>query len=274
MPDDTQDGELDRPRVYAPETSALEHDAAPASSGAALHVRVVTDIDDTQAPHPVTCSRTRTFETSDAEIEHALRTQCTPQVLNELHRYAYQQARIMSQYARSCPPPRQYARELVHDAYADTLCGDRTWDPRRVSAFDHLRGVIDSRISHEIRAARRYTSLDAPPVANDNDPHSNNVAPALVDRLAGASSGDASSLLLAGHMVLTCQELRQATNDRDCLKVLRAWERGFVERDEVIELTELDPAAYGRARKRLLYLANDLPDELRQLVRDYLRSAS
>lgn len=259
--------------MSAPEATALEHDAVPASSGAALRVRVVTDLDDTSAPQLVACSRTRTFETSDDEIEHALRTQCTPQVLNSLRRYAFQQARIMSEYARACPPPRKYAHELVHDAYADTLCGDRTWDPRRVSAFDHLRGVIDSRISHEIRAARRFTSLDAPPAANDNDPHSTNESPALVDRLA-ASSGDVGSLLLAGHMVLTCQELRQATNDRDCLKVLRQWERGFVERDEVIELTELDPAAYRRARKRLLYLANDLPDELRQLVRDYLRSGS
>ena len=88
-----------------------------------------------------------------------------------------------------------------------------------------------------------------------------------------SSQGDISAVVLPALVARTCHALRQATKERDCIDIVRAWELGFIDRDEILALTGLDEAAYRRARGRLFYLAGDLPDELRQLVRDYIRSA-
>lgn len=241
--------------------------APPAASDA------VIDVDSAAAsPELVASSRARTFETSDDELARALREQFTPRVNTELRRHAEYRARMVRAAGRACPPPERYARELVHDAYADTWSGERAWDPRRCSLAEHLRGVIDSRTWNEIKARRHHTSLDVRPIANDNDDRVGDERPALSDKLS-ASNGDVSSVALAALVARTCHELRQATKDHDCIDIVRAWELGFIERDEILALTGLDEAAYRRARGRLFYTAGDLPDELRQLVRDYIRSA-
>jgi hypothetical protein len=221
---------------------------------------------------PVASSRTQTYETSDDELARLLREQFTPQLNTALRRYAEYRARMVRAAGRACPPPPQYARELVHDAYADTWCGERTWDPERCSLVEHLRGVIDSRTWNEIKSPRQYASLDARPIANDNEDRAGDERLALADTLS-SSAGDISTVALPALVARTCHALRQAAKERDCIDIVRAWELGFIERDEICALIGIDEAAYRRARARLLYIAGDLPDELRQLVRDYLRSA-
>jgi len=273
MADDTKDGELDRSRVQAPEACALDRDAAPSSAGVASHVHAVTATENARAaPEPVARSRTRTFDTSDNEVARALREQYTPQARSYLRRFAEHRVHMMRANGRPCPPPKEYAVELVHDAYVDTLIGERAWDHERVSLVEHLRGVITSRTSNEIKTGRKYTSLEAPIAANENDDATDEPV-TLADRLH-ASSGDLTALRVAALLTRTCAELRAATDDRDCNRILHQWENGIVEREDVMLLTELDATAYRRARDRLFYLADNLPDELRQLVRDYLRSAS
>lgn len=238
-----------------------------------MRVQTKTDVESSPASaEPVASSRTQTYETSDDELARALREQFTPRVNTELRRYAEYRARMVRAAGRVCPPPPRYARELVHDAYADTWSGERTWDPERCALVDHLRGVIDSRTWNEVKTPRQYTSLDARPIANDNDDHAGEERLALADKLS-SSSGDISSVALPALVARTCHALRQAAKERDCIDMVRAWELGFIDRDEICALTGLDETAYRRARGRLLYIAGDLPDELRQLVRDYLRSA-
>jgi len=233
----------------------------------------VTDVDSAAAsPDLVANSRVRTFETCDDELARALREQFTPRVNTELRRHAEYRARMVRAAGRACPPPPRYARELVHDAYADTWSGERAWVPSRCSLAEHLRGVIDSRTWNEIKARRHHTSLDARPIANDNDDRVGGERLAVSDKLS-ASQGDISAVVLPALVARTCHALRQATKEHDCIDIVRAWELGFIERDEILALTGLDEAAYRRARGRLFYTAGDLPDELRQLVRDYIRSA-
>lgn len=271
---DTQDGESDRTRVPAPEANKLDRDTSPVSEAVAPDAPTATGGDDVHAaPDPLSRSPTRTFETCDDELARAIREQWTPALVSELRRHAERRARMVRASGRPCPPPRQYARELVNDAHADTWCGDRAWNPKRCSLLDHLRGVITSRTWAEIVAARQNMSLDARPVANDNGGRSGDDRPALVDRLS-SSSGDISSVMLPALFARTCDELRRVTNEHDCIAIVRAWELGFFERNEVMDITGLDEVAYRRARVRLFYASGDLPDELRRLFRDYLRSAS
>ncbi|HTR52009.1 MAG TPA: hypothetical protein VMJ10_14945 [Kofleriaceae bacterium] len=234
----------------------------------------VTPLDVDSAPvssEPVASSRTQTFETTDDELARALREQFTSRVNTELRRYAEYRAHLVRAAGRVCPPPARYARELVNDAYSDTWSGERVWNPERCSLLDHLRGVIDSRTSHEIQSPRQYSSFDAQPITNDDDDHAGDGRLALAETLP-SSSGEAGSVFLPALVARTCHALRQAAKERDSIDIVRAWELGFIERDEVCALIGLDEAAYRRARNRLLYIAGDLPDELRQLVRDYLRS--
>jgi hypothetical protein len=261
----------DRPGGAPPEASALEVTAA--SSSASMRVHAMTDVDSAPvSSETVASSRTQTYETSDDELARALREQFTPRVNTELRRYAEYRARMVRAAGRVCPPPERYARDLVHDAYADTWSGERTWDPERCSLVDHLRGVIDSRTWNEIKAPRKHVSLDARRIANDDDDRVGHELLELEDKLP-APYDDISAVVLPALVKRTCHALRQAATERDSLDIVRAWELGFIERDEICALTGLDEAAYRRARSRLLYIAGDLPDELRQLVRDYLRSA-
>ncbi len=270
---DTKDGDgSDWPAVKPPEAGAHEHEATLTSSSLETSVHTPTDVDHVP-PELMARSRTRTLEAAcDDELARELRVQFTSQLNTELRHHAEYRARMVRAAGRACPPPARYARELVHDAYTDTWSGERAWDPLRCSLAEHLRGVIDSRTWNETKVSRQYTSLDARPIANDNEDRGGDDRLALLDKLS-ASHEDISSVALPALVARTCHELRQATREHDCIAIVRAWELGFIERDEILELTGLDDAAYRRARGRLFYIAGDLPDELRQLVRDYMRSA-
>jgi len=210
------------------------------------------------------------------EMRQELAKQWTPQIAIDLQRYAELRASIVKKRGIVCPRLTDYARELIHDAYVDTWSGERSWDHKRYSLLDHLRGVIMSRTWNEVRSARQFVSLDAPAAAssatNENAPSSDDSA-ALVDRFS-SSSGDVGAVAFPAIVERLCNELSQVTEDRDCLVVARAWQRGFIQRDEVMEVTALSEQAYRRARRRLVAASENLPDELRELVRDYLRSAS
>lgn len=263
---ETPDGDgSDRSWVPPPEDTTLET----STTSSSVHT---TDGRSPVASEPVATSRAQTYETCDDDLTRSLREQFTPLVNTQLRRYAEYRARMVRAAGRVCPPPARYARELVHDAYADTWSGERTWDPERCSLVDHLRGVIDSRTWNEVKPARQYVSLDARPIANDNEDRVGDERAALMEQLS-ASSGDTSSMALPALVARTCHALRQATKEHDCIDIVRAWELGFIDRHEILALTGLDEATYRRARGRLFYVAGELPDELRQLVRDYLRSA-
>jgi hypothetical protein len=208
-------------------------------------------------------------DAADAHLERirrALGTRLTPELVEEVQAYAEERARLVRECGRPCPRITTYARELIEDAYADTWTGDLAWDPDSCSLATHLRMAIKRRTWREIERSPKFVSLDTKP-SNDND-----AAPvALVDTFA--SSGDISTLRIAALVAQLSDELGRATvGDRDCAAVLRAWQRGLVEREEILLLTGLSANAYKRARKRLMYAASNLPTELRQLVQDYLRS--
>ena len=211
-----------------------------------------------------------------AEVLRALREQWTPQVIYDLQLYAEQRARMVRASGRPCPPPAQYARELVHDAHADVWCGVLVWDPSRCSLFIQLRAAIKSRTFTEIKNARRFMSLDVRS-ANDGGPDDDDHSDESI-QVRDTGEGEVECVgpvVFPALLARVCAELRQtAYHDHDCLVIVRAWERGFIDRDEIMEITGLDPIDYKRARERLFYASTNLPAELRQLVQHYLRSAS
>lgn len=212
-------------------------------------------------------------EAADAHLERvrrALTSAMTPQLIEDVEKFAETRAKMVKKTGRPCPRPEHYAKELVQDAYTDTWLGDLAWEPDLCPLDTHLRMAIKDRTRKQVTRAPKHVPIDAPLGSTANE----DGEPVVVADVF-ASSGDLSAIRTAALVGEVCRELAQATAaDLDCLDVLRAWQHGLVERNEVRRFTALSPAAYKRARHRLMYAASSLPTELRQLVQDYLRSAS
>lgn len=221
-------------------------------------------------------------DTSDAvdrspspETLYALREQYTPELHRALLRFAQHRARMVRNVGRPCPPPLHYARELLHDVHADTWAGVLTWDPARCALVIHLRRAIQSRTWAEIKRGPRFRSLDLIPANDDNDEQPDRDAKQITDALSvEASSGNLGVFAFPALVARVCRELRPAAKDHATVALVRAWERGFTEKEEILEITDLTEEEYRRARDRLLYASRTLPPDLRQLVTDLLRSAS
>ncbi|MBZ0231420.1 MAG: hypothetical protein K8M05_03655 [Deltaproteobacteria bacterium] len=159
----------------------------------------------------------------------------------------------------------------MQDALGDTWKGTLRWDPARRSLLDHVRNAIRWRAWTDARHARRFPHVAWNTAANDEA-----AIRIEVEVLDASPADDAGPLILVGLIVTLAAELRRlvADDDGDAAAILLCWADSIVERDEVLERTGLTTAQYKAARKRLLYLAERLPPELREVARDILRSAS
>lgn len=150
-------------------------------------------------------------------VRRALATKLTPEVVEDVQRFAERRASMVRDTGRPCPRLKDYARELLQDACTDTWLGDLAWDPDACSIAAHLKLAIKARTRTEIVKALRYVSIDA--AANDNDDRSSSIA--VIDPFA--SSGDLSTMRARALVAKMCDELEEATRpDADCLAVLRA----------------------------------------------------
>ncbi len=196
----------------------------------------------------------------------AFEEQATPELMQQLQRYAQARARMVRRAGR--PVSETYARELVDDVYADTRIGDLPWDPQ-CGLLDHLKRGIKKRTWLEIRHARRVSlvSLEA---ANDET-----LSPQIARALTRAPRSERNPTLLHAMAATVCQQLRSlVSRDIGAAAVVRCWADGFLEKDEVIERTGLTDAAYRCARERVRAACRVLPPEMRESAQDVLRDAA
>lgn len=199
----------------------------------------------------------------------AFREQATPALYQAALRFARQWAKLPRRAGRRIDY--LYSRELVQDALGDTWKGTLRWDPSRRSLLDHVRNAIRWRAWTDARHARRFPHVAWNTAANDEA-----ATRIEVEVLDASPPDDAGPLILVGLIVTLAAELRRlvADDDGDAATILLCWSDSIVERGEVLERTGLTTSQYKAARKRLLYLAERLPPELREVARDILRSAS
>ena len=200
---------------------------------------------------------------------HALEEQTTPQMMKRLLQYAQTRAKWVRRAGR--PVSTTYARELLDDVRADTMVGDLPWDPSKCNLINHLGQAIRRRTWLEIRNTRQVSLVPLPDAANDE------AMPPELEHAFESPPRTACSLAELHMMTATvCQQLRQLLlpHDHAAGAVLKCWEAGVIERDEIMKLTGIDEVAYERARKRLLYTTRNLSSDLRKAAQDLLRSAS
>jgi len=197
----------------------------------------------------------------------ALAEQNTPDVRKEARRYAEQRVPLLR--AAFVPVSRRTPDELVNDAITDTFLGDGDpWDPADCDLLTHLRGMIKKSTWQEMR--HRLLVRREPFDLADGK-----VDEALARDRAHASMGDISPIMLAALVETICAELRKIdASDEPARAITECWELGFVERREVMLLTEMDDDTYKRARDRILSRKKFLPPKLLAIVEDLLdRSA-
>src|SRR5262245_566940 len=200
------------------------------------------------------------------EVLGALREQATASMFREVRRFAGRRARVLRHAGHAVPS--RYARELVHDACADTWSGAARWDPTRRTLAEHLTVVIRQRTWLMLRRLQRFEhiSLDAPIV---DDAEDDELEAALV-----SPSRDAGPNVRAILLDRVCEGLRRCNLGGDDLLVLGCWERDVLTRRAILENTGLSRIAYACARRRLLQRLGDLPVELMELGRHHLAAAS
>ncbi|MCB9508203.1 MAG: hypothetical protein H6697_11150 [Myxococcales bacterium] len=201
------------------------------------------------------------------DVLRALAEQNTPDVRKEAKRYAEQRVPLLR--AAFVPVSRRTPDDLVNDAITDTFLGDGDpWDPAECDLLTHLRGMIKKTTWQEIRH-RMLVRREPLDLAGGN------VEDVLARGRAHASMGDISPIMLAALVETICAELRKVDfNDEPAKAITECWELGFVERREVMLLTEMDDDTYKRARDRILSRKKFLPPKLLAIVEDLLdRSA-
>lgn len=205
----------------------------------------------------------------------AFREQLTPEFLRRARRYARKRAKLVREVGRRNDP--QHHEDLVQQALSDTWSGVAGWEPSETPLLDHVRDLIKQRTYNERRSlkVRTYVSLHAPMRAA-NDEVSGTLL-TIEEQLTEAhvARRGINRVLLTDVFDRVLTELhRLAARDEKARAILGCWASGISEPADVMTLTGLSDAEFGRARKRILYLARHLPPELRDAAEELLRSVS
>lgn len=204
------------------------------------------------------------------DIRRALAVQYTPPLRDKLLRFAENRVKQM-RWARR-PPPKNYAKELVHDAMTSIWLGLRRWDPHQ-DLEARLRFLIKERTSREMSRAQKYEHVSYDLAANDSD-----VVNVKVEEKLAATAPAPASPLVSMHMAIVARQVAAemvilAHDDGEVRGILACWERGITEPQDIMAITGLSESAFKHARERILRLARHLPPELREAAYDLLRSA-
>jgi len=191
------------------------------------------------------------FVPSDEWID-ALAAQCHNGLFECARRFAERRACGVGKAGH--PADDYYARELVHDAIADTALGVLHWDPNVKTLERHVYDVIQMRTNYDLKRARKFRreSLDA--LTTNGEPSAMaEVDAALLDR---ASDASAETTARAAEGMAALRQL--ATGDRLVLGLLDASASGATSKVDLMRITGFSSAEYLNGRRRLRRLVAQL----------------
>jgi hypothetical protein len=147
-------------------------------------------------------------------------------------------------------------KELYQDAITDTWTGDVTWDPHKAPLDLHLKRVIRSRTSMTMKHLTRFPRVSAYCATLG-----------LELEMSESMAADRASergVDLHGYVDDVIAALYQlATGDETVTKILDCFGQGLLERRDIVRATGMPASTYDSARRRLLALAENLPQDLR-----------
>ncbi len=187
-------------------------------------------VEPSSQPQPVQAQ----FEPSSEWLDQ-LASQCTPQLLQRLARYATYQLAQIAKFGHVADA--YAARELVQDALYDTTVGALRWDPAERTLEQHLINVLRLRGKRARMHAERYPRL----------------------ALESSDESDAPNTGTSKHVNAAMAQLRARAQDDDLVvRMLDAINQGAETRDDIVHLTGFSKSEYHNSRRRLNRLVNEL----------------
>lgn len=199
--------------------------------------------------------------------------QYTKDLLRVLHK---QTTALVRRYQRDTPLRGSDLRtqDRIHTAVMKLHDGSRVWDPERVDLGNFLLGVIASDLTSELRRAKRFPTvwLDEPTTTPEDDYTGEPITDTRAGSFANTEPGPvgfarADHESLDGAWSIAMPHLREgAAKDRDVLALLTAYEEGVYHRRDVMRLLGWDGNKYQRVYRRLLHIAKNTDEDVRDLI--------
>jgi hypothetical protein len=164
------------------------------------------------------------------------------------------------------------AEDRIHAAVMKFLDGARTWDPTRVDLSGFLLGVIASDLSSELRRSTLapQISLDDRKRKREDDYTGEVCDESGVESRVPVENGwpvplTAESPDAAWSLAMDYLR-RRAGTDALVLALLGAYEEGVYLKRDVMRLLKWSPNRYKRAYERLLALADEADESVREAI--------
>ncbi len=152
--------------------------------------------------------------------------------------------------------------DRINAAVLKLLEGSRRWDPERVELAWFLIGVITSDVSHELERLTKHKQLSLDNDGLDLDGLEQETSEAIEDERSAKC--EVPREVWWSQFMLSMRLL--ASDDLRVLAILSAYEEGKCERRAVIQHTGLSAKQHDAAYRRLQVLAEQIDDQLRELV--------
>jgi len=187
----------------------------------------------------------------DPAWEDAFEVQLTGEMIASVMIYAKKRAQWIQRFTKR--HDNYLARELYQDAVTDTWLGDVKWDPAKVPLELHLKRTIRSR-----SAARVEHLVDFP--EDRVRTLKLEMETKMSDAMGAGQANDLSSYV--DDVVSQLYEL--ARGDTEVIQILDCFAVDQVDRREIMRATGMDRVTYHNARRRMVRLVEELPNDLRE----------
>jgi hypothetical protein len=147
------------------------------------------------------------------------------------------------------------ARELYQDAVTDTWLGDLAWDPAKVPLELHLKRTIRSRSATRVQHLVQFPEDRVRTLKLDMETK-------MSDALEVQQATDLTLTSYIDDIVSKLYEL--AGDDAEVVQILDCFANDQIDRRDIMRATGLDRLAYHNARRRLVRLVENLPNDLRE----------
>lgn len=185
--------------------------------------------------------------------EDAFEAQLTGEMTASVMIYAKKRAEWIQRITRRHDD--YLARELYQDAITDTWLGDVTWDPAKVPLELHLKRTIRSRSATRVEHLVQFPEDRVGKLKLDMETK-------MSDALEVQQATDLTLTSYIDDIVGRLYEL--AGDDAEVVQILDCFANDQIERRDIMRATGLDRLAYHNARRRLVRLVENLPNDLRE----------
>lgn len=199
---------------------------------------------------PQELGRTET-SVHDPAWEDAFEVQLTGEMVASVMIYAKKRAEWIQRITKR--HDNYLARELYQDAVSDTWLGDVKWDPGKVPLELHLKRTIRSRSAARVEHLVQFPEDRVRTLKLEMETK-------MSDAMEVGQSNDLSSYV--DDVVAKLYDL--ARGDTEVTQILDCFAVDQVDRRDIMRVARMDRVTYHNARRRMVRLVEDLPNDLRE----------